>query len=230
MAVDDVLLESAAENRQCSLRFYDWSQPTLSLGYFQSHALGQAYCENADCSLVRRPTGGGAILHDRELTYSLATPTAREVAGDSSQLYLAVHGALVAALQDFGVHAELGCEPSERAPGEQPFLCFQRRARGDVLLDGWKVCGSAQRRRRNAILQHGSLLLARSPKAPGLPGIEDVTGKSLPANELVEVAVKAIAAGLRLAADRQGLTTAEFEAADRLVLAKYANPAWNSRR
>ena len=72
MAVDETLLESAAETSATTLRFYRWDRPTLSLGYFQQTADRTQHPESADCPLVRRSSGGGAIVHDHELTYSLA--------------------------------------------------------------------------------------------------------------------------------------------------------------
>jgi len=71
MAVDEALLDAAVEQGVAALRFYQWSEPTLSLGYFQRHADRDSHAASHDCTLVRRQSGGGAILHDRELTYSL---------------------------------------------------------------------------------------------------------------------------------------------------------------
>ena len=75
MALDEALLESAGDDPMATLRFYRWSEPTLSLGYFQRSAERAAHIASRDCPLVRRASGGGAILHDAELTYSLTIPT-----------------------------------------------------------------------------------------------------------------------------------------------------------
>src|SRR5689334_21696416 len=80
MAIDDALLESAAEAGVATLRLYQWSEPTLSLGYFQAAAERKTHQPSLTCALVRRASGGGAILHDRELTYSLALPEKSSVA------------------------------------------------------------------------------------------------------------------------------------------------------
>ena len=74
MAVDEVLLEAAAADGQCTLRFYRWEEPTLSLGYFQTYADRWQHEPSRDAAVVRRTSGGGAILHDAELTYSFAVP------------------------------------------------------------------------------------------------------------------------------------------------------------
>src|SRR5687767_13677741 len=82
MAVDEALLASAAAG-VATLRFYTWSQPTLSLGYFQHAHQRDAHAASRSCPLVRRASGGGAILHDRELTYSLAVPLRQRLGAQS---------------------------------------------------------------------------------------------------------------------------------------------------
>src|SRR3954463_4715971 len=188
MAVDEVLLMDAVENGNATLRFYQWSEPTLSLGYFQQLASRQQHFASRNCAVVRRQTGGGAILHDHELTYSLILPPADPLTRNTSQLYNAVHAAFIAALskdsQNAGLERSLKCRGKQAADESQdePFLCFQRKSPGDVVLaqpddstvarvPPRKVLGSAQRRHRGAILQHGSLLLEQSTAAPELAGL-----------------------------------------------------------
>src|SRR5262245_22040097 len=91
MAVDEVLLVDAAENNVATLRFYGWNEPTLSLGYFQRYEDRQQHAASRECAIVRRQTGGGAILHDRELTYSLVLPPRHPFAKQNEKLYQAVH-------------------------------------------------------------------------------------------------------------------------------------------
>ena len=143
MAVDEALLDAAVQGVPACLRFYQWSEPTLSLGYFQRHAERRQHTPSLACSLVRRSSGGGAILHDHELTYSLILPAAQDLARHAESLYLAVHQALIEALASYGVTASLNAQASGLAPDEQPFLCFQRGAAGDVLLVSAKIAGSA---------------------------------------------------------------------------------------
>ncbi len=204
MAVDEVLLESAASQRQCSLRFYGWSQPTLSLGYFQSYADREAHAASRDCPVVRRATGGGAIVHDAELTYCLALAEGHPLASRAEALYRASHAAIARALASCGVAAEptgvaaVAGEAFSRE-AEEPFLCFQRRGPFDLLVERVKVVGSAQRRRHGAAIQHGSVLLARSPHAPELPGIGELTGGAPTAQRLAEAMARELAAELGLA-------------------------------
>ncbi|MCA9268810.1 MAG: hypothetical protein KDA41_10090, partial [Planctomycetales bacterium] len=100
MALDEALLESAAEASSATLRIYQWSRPTLSLGYFQAAADRAGHVASRDCDLVRRQSGGGAILHDRELTYSLVLPADVAAAQPHTHWYDAAHQALIAAISD----------------------------------------------------------------------------------------------------------------------------------
>src|SRR3954469_25809962 len=101
MGVDEALLETAADCGEGTLRFYQWSEPTLSLGYFQSAEDRRQHAASRSCPLIRRASGGGAILHDRELTYSIALPQPIARSPDSSLLYELCHIALIEALDEF---------------------------------------------------------------------------------------------------------------------------------
>ena len=230
MAVDEVLLEGAAAGGGATLRFYQWIEPTLSLGYFQRYAERDAHAASRDCALVRRQTGGGAILHDRELTYSLVSPWAHPLATDATRLYDAVHQSLIRVLAEMGLNARQRAVQHTQPASAQPFLCFQRQTMGDVLLGETKICGSAQRRRRGAILQHGSLLLATSTAAPELPGILEVGGRALEAGELAERWGRKIAATIQLALSPGALSPAECTTASSLGREKYGAELWNRRR
>ncbi len=229
MAVDEALLVSAAESGIASLRFYQWSHPTLSLGYFQRNSEREQHPASRACPAVRRQSGGGAILHDRELTYSLAVPWGHLLGANHVRLYEMVHDALVAVLANQGIAARRLLVPSA-SETPQSFLCFQRRCAGDVLFGDVKICGSARRRRRGAILQHGSLLLARSPHAPELPGIAEVAGQTCEPGELVATWSRTIGEAVGLALEPDALLPAEIEAAGRLEQAKYAHVDWTARR
>ncbi len=174
MAVDEALLRTAGESRQITLRLYQWEQPTLSLGYFQAYDGRQNHAASQPCPVVRRATGGGAIVHDREITYSLTAPVAHRLDQQLLSWYQHVHQAWRTTLATLGIEVYL-C-PRTDPQREEAFLCFERRSAGDLLLGGYKIGGSAQRRHRDAVLQHGSLLLDRSPAAPELPGIAQLVG------------------------------------------------------
>ncbi len=177
MAVDDYLLDWCCQLQQPRLRFYRWDAATLSLGYFQRADERQTHVASDACPVVRRSTGGGAIVHDQELTYSLVLPAQQADLGQAQQLYDVVHRALLKVMQEWNVVLDIHAGQPQTP---EPFLCFQRRSRGDVMLGNHKVMGSAQRRRRSALLQHGSLLWQCSNRAPELPGIADLAEKAVP--------------------------------------------------
>ncbi|NQT40359.1 MAG: lipoate--protein ligase family protein [Planctomycetes bacterium] len=230
MAVDEVLAEWAAENGRCAWRFYRWSEPTLSLGYFQEYHDRRDHESSVECAAVRRLSGGGAILHDAELTYGFVVPGGHRLAREPRMLYEAVHNTLIDVLGGWGLTAELS-DPAPRPPDQtQPFLCFQRRSEGDVLVGDVKVAGSAQRRRHGAVLQHGSVLLVRSSSAPELASLEDVLGRSVPYDELIDAWLPRLQDRLDLTWERQPLGEDERRRAAGLVETLYGSDHWTEKR
>jgi len=171
MSRDAAMLQSAVDDGKCALRLYEWDRPTLSLGYFQKPEIIPS--EFDQLPTVRRISGGGAILHHHELTYACAIPARHTLASDPTSLYRVIHDRIVAVLAEFDFNV---CSRGQVAIRQlnEPFLCFLREDPHDLVIDGHKVLGSAQRRRKGAVLQHGSLLLRESEFAPGLPGLLDL--------------------------------------------------------
>ena len=230
MAVDEALLLFAPRYGP-TLRFYQWVEPTLSLGYFQGAAERGSHAASTSCPLVRRSTGGGAILHDLELTYSVVMPVSPQDKCDVKRLYYAFHETLIQALTEQNIRASLVVDdPLHRLDKQEPFLCFQRRAAGDVLLEDTKICGSAQRRHREAILQHGSVLLARSTFAPELPGLAELGGAPLSAEELAAKWLPLLQLRLGLQFEAGKLDSFEESAAQRLAQDRFGEDAWSTRR
>lgn len=214
MAVDAVLLRSAVDDGVCSLRWYRWREPTLSLGYFQPD--GDPLIDGRFSTLprVRRLSGGGALLHDREFTYSCAVPAGHRLAAAPGDLYVAMHAALANALKQSGLRVETR-GTSDRSL-ESHFLCFNRSDANDLVFNGHKILGSAQRRRRGAVLQHGGLLVARSEVTPEFPGLLDFK----PDLDLEQLWSRLIRESARVLAKESGpgeLTAAEQAAAEKLV-------------
>ncbi len=147
---------------QATLRLYQWDQPTISLGYFQPFAEYEALPARLGAlPAVRRLTGGGAILHDQELTYSLALPVNDPlVNGSANKLYELMHEAVIRSFREMGIEANPCGTSDDSTPTRGPFFCFARRHCFDVIVCGDKIVGSAQRRTRQAILQHGSIVTA----------------------------------------------------------------------
>ena len=172
MATDEYLLEAALSDNLKAVRMYRWEEPTVSLGYFQDSADDALSTTFQNLAAVRRLSGGGAILHHHELTYSFVLPADDPLALVPTELYGRVHRAIIDVLRDFG--AECSMRGENDAKSDEPFLCFVRGDRHDMHCSGHKVVGSAQRRRKGAVLQHGSMILKRSPHAPEILGLRDL--------------------------------------------------------
>ena len=190
MDVDEAMLRDAEHCKSLVLRIYRWANPTLSLGHFQRNDQVPTDAAWGKIDRVIRKTGGGAIVHDRELTYSLVVPhfqhhqgrppteipPAFGTKGPSEMVYRAIHVGLVSGLQELGLNAGLAEECTCKIDGvaaNQSFLCFERRSPVDIVINGVKVVGSAQRRTQFGLLQHGSVLLRSSIHAPHLAGMLD---------------------------------------------------------
>ena len=178
MARDHALAAASAPGRH-AVRFYRWQPATLSLGRNEpvTGAYRRFLRQRPDVGLVRRPTGGRAVLHDRELTYSVALPA--RACGGPRAAYRRINEALVAGLRGLGVDARLASARTALPPDAGP--CFLQPAEGEVTVAGRKLVGSAQARMGDALLQHGSLLLvsdqaglaredAPMPGKPPIPG------------------------------------------------------------
>lgn len=165
MARDEAILACVGTGASPpTLRFYRWEPPTISLGYFQEFKDYSALPPPAGTlAVVRRLTGGGAILHDRELTYSLTLPTGHPLirTGGPNRLYDHVHAAFAALLARHGIVVSGGPPGRGGCSHTGPFFCFERHSCFDLLAANRKIMGSAQRRTTHAVLQHGSLLLER---------------------------------------------------------------------
>ena len=172
MALDEVLLETAVYEGTPTVRIYEWSEATVSLGYFQDAEAANRNWDFNKLPKVRRLSGGGAILHHHELTYACALPATHLLAAEPQRLYEVVHERILTVLKRYGISAHM--RGSGLNENDEPFLCFGRKDTRDIISRGCKVLGSAQRRRRGAILQHGSLMLKRSAYAPAFPGIDDL--------------------------------------------------------
>jgi lipoate-protein ligase A len=205
MALDHALLERAARTGEATFRVYGWETPTLSLG--RNQVARDLYSAERAAELgvriVRRPTGGRALLHWREVTYSVAAPAVP--AGGLRESYARINRLLLDGLRRLGVHAEFA-RPAGRAPlpGDAP--CFEIPVEGELVLGGRKLVGSAQWRDRGALLQHGSILvdddqpmLARLasrpiPPAPPAATLREALGRPPSTCEVAEALFAAVGA------------------------------------
>ena len=221
MAADEVLLEQAFATNRAKLRFYTWDPPTLSLGYFQAFA-----DRLPGLPVVRRQTGGGAIIHHHELTYALALPAGPAEKGVNWTCRM--HEIIRTALGSFGTAA--AASACGRETGRGAFLCFEHQTPGDIVLGDMKVVGMRPTAAPCALLQHGSILLSASPFAPQRRGICDLANTVIAPDRLATEFVNSFSqlTGWRLhsaAWSNEMIARREQLAADR-----YRHPAWTERR
>jgi len=156
MAIDEALLETTVVP---TIRFYRWRSPALSFGYFGKFSDVSSYAAERD--LVRRWTGGGIVFHGHDLTYSIVIPANDPVFDESSiAIYEKIHRALCEALAGHDQGAELVTVAHHPRTGDRGSLdneCFANPVRADVMMDGRKIAGAAQRRTRRGLLQQGSI-------------------------------------------------------------------------
>jgi lipoate-protein ligase A len=226
MAADEALLEAALAGA-ASLRFYGWATATVSLGYFQPERVRREDEWLAGLPWVRRPSGGGTLVHHHEITYAFGLPPGPPWQAGEPWL-TRMHRLIAAALARLGVaarpHVPAGDEPFHG------FLCFQHFTAGDLLLGPGKVVGSAQRRQRRALLQHGSILLAASPYTPVLPGIRELSGVDLPVADTCAALEQEWARQTGWDLCLAEWTGAERQRIEELVAEKYGRDGWNRKR
>ena len=224
MAVDEVLLEAAIREQRCTVRLYRWREATVSLGYFQEADAARSIPELASLPVVRRLSGGGAILHHHELTYSCALPATHALARSPHQLYERVHERIIAVLNLYRIAAQMRGKTPPRK--DEPFLCFSRSDPLDIMFRGHKILGSAQRRRRGALLQHGSLLLKQSEHAPGHPGVQELALDTRVDDHLGEQIAAEVAGALGSGTVRTGLNKKEQQRAAAFERQRYQTVDW----
>jgi len=240
MALDAALLRAAERDGLCALRLYAWDPPTLSFG--RNEPALKRYDRNAIAAralaVVRRPTGGRAVWHDREVTYAVAAPAS--VFGSLRTSYREIHAMLAEALGGLGAHVLLAAD--RPAAGVGAGACFASAAGGEVMAaTGGKVVGSAQVRGDGAFLQHGSVLLAAEQDvvaavtrgeadAPSATGLVDLVPPNRATWRAVSTAIHAAAAARWGAPAAAGELPARVrEWADEL-LPQFADAAWTWRR
>ena len=153
MAADEILLETAKLRGRPLLRFYSWDRPSVSIGYFQCISAAPS-----GFAAVRRPTGGGVVYHDHDFTYTVVFPDGHWLTGlDRNQSYDWINRSVQSALNSLKMHAELANGQIPHEVDRLTMVCFTNPTKYDVLLDGSKIAGSAQRRTADGILHQGSL-------------------------------------------------------------------------
>jgi lipoate-protein ligase A len=162
MAIDEALFQAAKSGSRPVLRFYTWDQPTLSLGYFQSYkkVVSEAFCVHNNINVVRRPTGGRAVLHQYEVTYAVVAPL--EGIFDNLSLretYQLISKTLQHGLLKLGIDGSTVFTGIPRRSSQHLPQCFVSLSQFELSNGARKIIGSAQKRSRDRFLQHGSILL-----------------------------------------------------------------------
>lgn len=221
MARDEALLEVRSAP---TLRFYRWARPTLSLGYFQAAGdlpLDAVRARGAE--VVRRSTGGKAILHEHELTYALCAPEQGALAGGPGAAMLAIHEALADSLSaQAAAPVGLRSAPTMRSDRSGSAWCFEDSSPLDLELDGRKLLGSAARRRHGWVLFHGSLVVTAPSETPDIAALQ----REPDLDALTEALGRALSLNFQLGAWQ----AEELAAAERIRGERYANPDFTLRR
>lgn len=251
MALDEALLESVGEQGALPvLRLYSWQPPCLSLGYAQPFAdVNRERLQSLGWSLVRRPTGGRAVLHIDELTYSVIAPLSDpRVKGSIIESYRRLSQALLRTLSNLGISAQADHE-YEIPTGSQKnaAVCFEVPSNYEITADGKKLIGSAQARKHHGVLQHGALplsgditriiqvlnftepakmesasnrLLAHATTA------ESILGKAPDRDQAITAFVEGFSNVLNLNLLPSEPTSMELQRTQELIAEKYANQDW----
>ncbi len=240
MARDSALMDRARDTGEAVFSVYAWQRPTLSLGRNQT-ARGlydAAEIERRGLDVVRRPTGGRALLHYREVTYSVTAPIAP---GESlAASYERINAILLDALSSLGVYASEADAPIRAlTPGDVP--CFAEPARGELVWNGQKLVGSAQLREDGALLQHGSILVEDDqqlitavsltpPSQDPAPAatLRQALGRTPSANEVADALFSAVMLAEDASARR--IDESEIESLAAHHLEKYSSDWWTWRR
>jgi lipoyl(octanoyl) transferase len=263
MAIDEAILTAHGEGRvPPTVRFYGWSPPSLTIGYFQkaSEEVDFDAMKQHGIGFVRRPTGGRAVLHDQELTYSIiVSENYPGMPRSVTEAYRILSEGLVLGFRKLGLQAEMVSLATEEdkekyaTPGSS--ACFDSPSWYELVVEGRKVAGSAQTRARGVILQHGSILLdldsellfsllrfpsekikqrlkeSFSRKAVAIHDVQRSLNRRLVTLEETETAFReGLAEGLDVRLVAEELTPYEQELADRFACEKYGTSDWNMRK
>jgi lipoate-protein ligase A len=253
MALDEALLVMhEAGTTPPTLRVYGWCQPTLSLGYAQNaqQEVDLAACHAQGVAVIRRPTGGRAVLHDQEVTYSVVMPvTLADGPHTITEHYRRIGMALAVALQALGLPVQLARPQVRATPTRDPAspACFAALSRYELSVAGKKMVGSAQKRAQRALLQHGSIplwmdrqRLFQCLRVPPEDRAALVQAAYATMGAVNEVAASPVSLAVLHAALRQGfgvtfgvelvdmpISPEEWRLAQHLRATKYVTDAWN---
>lgn len=246
MAIDEAMFDAHLQGL-CppTLRVYRWGPPGISLGYFQNlpRAIQASRCAELGIDIVRRLTGGRAILHDDELTYSVVTSEEYGCPKSLVESYWLINQGLIAAYDILGLEVGLEVHPREPSSG----ACFSSAGLADLTFQGRKVCGSAQYRKGNVLLQHGSLPIsvdaqsffsmlqfssnearyrAQDKFGKKAVSLNEIAGNTIGREELKQAIYDGFTTALGIEFYEDTLSPEERETAQSLAINKYKSAEW----
>jgi lipoate-protein ligase A len=259
MAIDEaIMLAHSLGEVPPTVRFYSWQPAAVSLGYFQKETeINWSECERLGIDIVRRLTGGRAVLHDAELTYSIIVQEKESfIPPTISASYQFFSKGLLAGLKQLGINAQMSMPRevySQSRPQKQypSAACFDAPSRYEITYDGRKLVGSAQVRKSGVILQHGSILLAFSPEKMAAvlsfpssekrermsellthraTSIEEIMGRSVGWQEVYDAMTENFGVAIGASLQQGSLTENEIETSKQLAALKYNRSSWNKMR
>jgi len=247
MAIDEALLNSFDSKQSVPiLRIYGWNTPTLSLGRFQDvkEVLDLDRCNTDSIPVIRRVSGGGTIYHADELTYSIVcSPEHIPAASSVKESFRSLTGFLIDFYKELGLDASYALDsvPNAERIGIRTAFCFAGKESFDILINGKKIGGNAQRRLKNVIFQHGSIPIVshavtglqymndRSPEyAQGTASLLEC-GVSLDMSILKSKLVECFYRNMGVESSESCLSKAEYQMSEELLINKYAKDSWNLR-
>lgn len=251
MAIDEAIFQETIENKKApTIRFYNSRPLAISIGYFQDAGkeIDIEKCSNAGIDVVRRITGGKAVLHCNELTYSVvASDEEKAFPLDILGTYKVISKCIARGLAYMGMKTDLLEEGRDLSVQETDAYCFSVPSRNELLVNGRKICGSAQVRKRGGFLQHGSLLVAFDPEKTAnflLPScssaqlerlrktvtsVNDEIVLRIGAQEICFQLKKGFTDELGVDLIEETLTVPEEMLKNKLI-EKYSNPGWTKRK
>lgn len=256
MAIDEAVFKSCQEKKSPpTIRVYGWTPPAVSLGYFQKaeSTVDLEACKRRGVDVVRRLSGGRAVLHHRELTYSIICREGTPPLGSSVlETYKTISECLIITLKGLGLHVQWVASRDKHAAADEKdktASCFSSPSWYEITVEGKKICGSAQKRGDGVLLQHGSLLIDYDPELLAevlisgkgeeafLAEIRSATtsiNQHLPRkvdyNGLKELVLKNFENQLKISLTPGELSANESQLKDHLLREKYSTEEWNLHR
>ena len=256
MAIDEAIFLSCQQGKSLpTIRLYGWTPPAISLGYFQKaeNAINFEACKRRGVDVVKRLSGGRAVLHDKELTYSLICPEGTPPFGKTIlETYKTISMCLISALKNLNLDVKWVTSKEKHSSfrhlNDKTVSCFSSPSWYEITVEGKKICGSAQKRGGGTWLQHGAILLEhdvemlvevlKSGKSKqefmdeicsSTTSINNHLGKKIDFYELKALVLKGFEANLGIILERGNLTSHEYKLKNQLLKEKYQNKQWNLR-